>query len=250
MSEQRRFMVSSRSIRDGYASYDGDLHHHMARVLRLRSGDAVHLVDELGRSHQGVIDQVTQEWTAVRLVSSGEPVATAGSVPAITVIQGLPKGEKVELVLQKGTELGVHDFSLFRADRSVPRLNNDKLRNRLERWQRIVAEAARQSERFDQPSLVWHPSAAAAAAAAAAADLKLLLWERGTTVPLREKLAAVPPPARIALAVGPEGGFEPEEVEAFMFWGFMPVTLGERILRTETAALAMTAIVQYLWGDI
>ncbi|CAH2030544.1 16S rRNA (uracil(1498)-N(3))-methyltransferase [Trichlorobacter ammonificans] len=250
MSEQRRFMVSSRSIRDGYASYDGDLHHHMARVLRLRSGDTVLLVDELGRSHQGVIDQVTQEWTAVRLVASSAPAATTATVPAITVIQGLPRGEKVELVLQKGTELGVHDFFLFRADRSVPRLNGDKLQSRLDRWQRIVAEAARQSERFDQPSVLWHPSAAAAAAAASGADLKLLLWERGTSAPLRDKLATLPCPARIALAVGPEGGFEAEEVEAFTFWGFMPVTLGERILRTETAALAMTAILQYIWGDI
>lgn len=249
MSGRRRFIVSSRSIRDGYASYDGQLHHHMARVLRLRSGDEVLLVDELGRRHLGVIDQVTQEWTAVRLTETIE-AARFPEAPDITVIQGLPKGEKIELVLQKGTELGVAAFSIFRADRSVPKLTGEKLQGRIERWQRIAAEAARQSERFDQPEITWHPSAAAAAAGAANADLKLLLWERGVPIPLRELLEGTPRPAKIALAIGPEGGFEPGEAEAFSFWGFTPITLGERILRTETAALAITSIVQYKWGDI
>lgn len=249
MSGRRRFVVSSRSIRDGFASYDGPLHHHIARVLRLRSGDEVMLVDEQGRRHLGMIDQVTQEWTAVRVTETLE-ADSFPEAPVITVIQGLPKGEKIELILQKGTELGVSEFSIFRADRSVPKLSGDKLQGRLERWQRITAEAARQSERFDQPAVTWHPTAAAAAAGAANADLKLLLWERGAPALLRDLFEGMPRPGRIAIAVGPEGGFEPGEAEAFSFWGFTPVTLGERILRTETAALAMTAIVQYKWGDI
>lgn len=249
MSGRRRFVVNSRSIREGYASYNGDLHHHMARVLRMRSGDEVLLVDEQGRRHQGVIDQVTQEWTAVRLTSVTEP-SQLPEAPSITVIQGLPKGEKIELVLQKGTELGVSEFSIFRADRSVPRLTGDKLQARFDRWNRVVAEAVRQSERFDQPTVAWHPSAAAAAAGASGAELKLLLSERGAPVPLRDILGAAPRPKTIAIAIGPEGGFEPGEAEAFSFWGFTPVTLGERIMRTETAALAMTAVVQYIWGDI
>lgn len=249
MSGNRRFIVSSRTIRDGYASFDGELHHHMARVLRLRSGDEVLLVDELGRRHQGEIDQVTQEWTAVRIIQTLE-AAKFPEALGVTVIQGLPKGEKIELVLQKGTELGVSDFAIFRADRSVPKLSGDKLTGRLDRWSRIVQEAARQSERFDQPTVAWHPSAAAAAASAANADLKLLLWERGVPCPLRDVLEGMPKPNRVAIAIGPEGGFEPGEAEAFELWGFTPVTLGERILRTETAALAMTAILQYKWGDI
>ena len=249
MSTRRRFVVSSRTIRDGYGSYDGQLHHHMVRVLRLRPGDEVLLVDESGRRHEGVIDQVTQEWTAVRITATLE-AAQFPEAPSITIMQGLPRGEKIELVLQKGTELGVSEFAIFRADRSVPKLAGEKLQNRLERWTRIVHEATRQSERFDQPSVAWHPTAAAAAASASNADLKLLLWERGTPSPLRELLEGQPRPSRVAIAIGPEGGFEPGEAEAFSLWGFIPVTLGERILRTETAALAMTAILQYKWGDI
>lgn len=249
MSGTRRFIISSRSIRDGYGSYDGDLHHHIARVLRLRPGDEVILVDELGRRHHGVIDQVTQEWTAVRIITTLEASNFPDSL-AITVIQGLPRGEKIELVLQKGTELGVSDFAIFRADRSVPKLSGEKLNSRMERWKRIIQEAARQSERFDQPGIAWHPSSAAAAASASNADMKLLLWERGKPTPLREMLEGQSRPSRVAIAIGPEGGFEPGEAEAFSLWGFTPVTLGERILRTETAALAMASILQYKWGDI
>lgn len=249
MSGRRRFVVNSRSIRDGFASYDGELHHHMARVLRLRSGDEVLLVDEQGKRHEGVIDQVTQEWTAVRITSTLE-AALFPDAPSITVIQGLPRGEKIEMVLQKCTELGVSDFAIFRADRSVPKLAGEKLQGRLDRWSRIVQEAARQSERFDLPSVAWHPTAAAAAASAANADMKLLLWERGRPSPLREMLEGLPRPSKIAIAIGPEGGFEPGEAESFSLWGFTPITLGERILRTETAALAMTSILQYKWGDI
>ncbi len=249
MSSRRRFIINSRSIRDGYGSYDGELHHHIARVLRLRPGDELILVDELGRRHQGVIDQITQEWTAVRIHSTLEAASFPDALE-IKVIQGLPRGEKIELVLQKGTELGVSDFAIFRADRSVPRLAGEKLQGRLDRWKKIVQEAARQSERFDQPDIAWHPTAAAAAASASNAEMKLLLWERGTPSPLRELLEGHGRPASIAIAIGPEGGFEPGEAEAFSLWGFTPVTLGERILRTETAALAMTAILQYKWGDI
>jgi 16S rRNA (uracil1498-N3)-methyltransferase len=221
----------------------------MARVLRLRSGDDVLLVDELGRRHQGTIDQVTQEWTAIRISATLEAACFPDAL-AITVIQGLPRGEKIEMVLQKGTELGVSEFSIFRADRSVPRLGGEKLIGRLDRWNKIVQEAARQSERFDQPVVAWHPTAAAAAASASKADLKLLLWERGVPSPLREALDGMPRPSGVAIAIGPEGGFEPGEAEAFSLWGFTPVTLGERVLRTETAALAMAAILQYKWGDI
>ncbi len=248
MSGIRRFVVNSSSIRDGYASFNDELHHHIARVLRLRAGDEVLLIDEHGRRHNGVVDQVTQEWTVVRIIAT-ETNSTVSDLLSISVIQGLPRGERIELVLQKGTELGITEFSIFRAARSVPRLSADKLQGRMERWNRITTEAARQSERPDYPKITWYFSASEAAASTDA-ELKLLLFERGALTPLREVIDSLPRPARIAVAVGPEGGFEPGEVEIFSEFGFIPVTMGKRILRTETAALAMTAILQYKWGDI
>lgn len=248
LNSSRRFVISSRSIRDGYASYNGPLHHHMARVLRLRSGDELVLVDETGRQYQGVVDQVSQEWIAIRIIATQEPETV--DALKITVLQGLPKGERIDLILQKGAELGVAGFGIFRAERSVPKLEGDKLQARLERWDKIAAEAARQSERTALPTIDWYPDAAAAATNAEGADLKLLLFERGEKKPLRELLDTVALPDKVIVAVGPEGGFTPQEAELFISGGFIPVTLGHRILRTETAALAITAILQYKFGDI
>ena len=248
MNNVRRFVISSRSIRDGYASYNGPLHHHMARVLRLRSGDNLLLVDETGKQYHGTVDQVSQEWTAIRINSAEEPPKL--STPGIRVLQGLPKGDRIDLVLQKGTELGIDRFSIFRAARSVPKLEGDKLKDRLDRWEKIAAEAARQSERISLPLLDWYPDTDSVVTSAEENSLKLLLWERGENRPLREILEPINKPKKILIAVGPEGGFTPEEAELFTRHGFIPITLGERILRTETAALAITSILQYKFGDI
>jgi 16S rRNA (uracil1498-N3)-methyltransferase len=248
LNSSRRFVISSRSIRDGYASYNGPLHHHMARVLRLRSGDELVLVDETGRQYQGTVDQVSQEWIAIRIISTQAPESVDSL--KITVLQGLPKGEKIDLILQKGSELGVTGFGIFKAERSVPRLEGDKLQARMERWDKIAAEAARQSERTVLPTVDWHPDAASAARSNEGTELKLLLFERGEKKPLHELLDTIDSPDKVVVAVGPEGGFTPEEAELFISSGFIPVTLGHRILRTETAALAITAILQYKFGDI
>lgn len=243
---QRRFMISSRNIRDGYASFNGDLFNHMVRVLRLGTGDGVTLVDEAGNEHQGVIDQVSREWVAVR-VEAPLKAAPAGEGGArLTICQALPKGEKIDLILQKGTELGVHDFSLFGGRRSVARVREEQLAAKLERWQRITAEAARQCNRRSIPGVSWAPSAAEAAGSTSQ-ELRLLLWEGERKLGLKAALADRACPASVIVAVGPEGGFDPLEVEQFLRQGYLPVSLGDRILRTETAAIAIAAILQYIW---
>src|SRR6185369_11224490 len=108
----RRFMIHSRSIRDGYASFDGDLFNHIVRVLRLSPGDVVTLVDEKGNEHQGIINQVAKEWVAVKIVVTAEAPEVDAVMTRITICQAIPKGDKIDLILQKGTELGVHDFRL------------------------------------------------------------------------------------------------------------------------------------------
>ncbi|GFE62445.1 16S rRNA (uracil(1498)-N(3))-methyltransferase [Geobacter sp. AOG2] len=245
---RRRFMISSRNIRDGYASFNGDLFNHMVRVLRLGTGDGVTLVDEAGNEHQGVIDQVSKEWVAVRVEAPCRPAAVAAGDRGveITICQALPKGEKIDLILQKGTELGVHDFHLFGGLRSVARVRPEQRDAKLERWQRITAEAARQCNRRSIPAVSWSPSAAEAAGATPR-ELRLLLWEGEQKQGLKSALADRACPASVVVAVGPEGGFDPLEVQQFLRQGYLPVSLGTRILRTETAAIAITAILQYIW---
>lgn len=245
----RRFMISSRAIRDGYASFDGEIYNHMVRVLRLGTGDAVQLADEKGMVYFGAINQVAKEWVAVKITSSCLAAESESGAPQITICQALPKGEKIDLILQKGTELGVHDFWLFGGRRSVAKLRDDQQNSKLERWNRITAEASRQSGRNDIPAVVWKPSAVEAANDAGQV-LRLIPWEGERENSLKASLSAVGKPSSVIVAIGPEGGFDPLEVRHFSQRGFQPVSLGSRILRTETASIAIVSIMQYIWGEI
>jgi len=245
----RRFMISSRCINNGSAALDGDLFRHIVRVLRLSPGDRLTLVDEKGSEHDGVIDHVARELVTVKITRSNHDPAQEGSGLRITVCQALPKGEKIDLILQKGTELGAHDFWLFGGSRSVARVREEQLGGKLERWNRIAAEAARQCGRRTVPAVQWYP-AAFEAAAAATHDLRLILWEDERTRRLKDTLAGIPAPGSVIVSIGPEGGFDPLETGLFVRHGFQSVSLGSRILRTETAAIAIVAILQYTCGDI
>ncbi len=244
----RRFMIRSACIVGDLAFLDGELFNHAARVLRMASGNPLVLVDESGTEHRGRIDRVEREMIVVRLTSSLEPVKSPDDSPRLTICQALPKGEKTDLILQKGTELGVHDFLLFGGLRSVPRIGEEQRAKKLERWNRITAEAARQCGRRHIPAVAWLPGAKEAADGCEQ-ELRLLLWEDERTRRLKSVVGDSTRPLSAVVAIGPEGGFDPWEVERFRQSGFIPVTMGDRILRTETAALAVTAILQYIWEN-
>lgn len=242
-------MINSRMIRDGYASFDGDIYNHMVRVLRLATGDEVELADENGVVHYGVINQVAKEWVAVKISSVVAASDSGAGVPRITICQALPKGEKIDLILQKGTELGAHDFLLFGGYRSVARIPENRLHSKLERWNKITSEAARQCGRSDVPAVSWR-AGSVEAVSEVKHDVRLILWEGERECSLKDALRGEDRPASIIVAIGPEGGFDPEEVRHFSHHGFLPVSLGSRILRTETASIAILAILGYIWGDI
>ena len=245
----RRFMINSRSIRNGYASFDGELFNHIVRVLRLSPGDPVTLVDEKGCEHTGLIDQVAKEWVAVKITQTNLGQTDDGISTRITICQALPKGEKIDLILQKGTELGAHEFWLFGGRRSIARVREDQRDGKLERWNRIVAEAARQCGRRIVPSVSWYPTAVEASDSVTH-DLRLILWEGEREQRLRDVLTGISPPGSVIVAIGPEGGFDPLEARHFARHGFQAISLGSRILRTETAAIAILAILQYICDDI
>lgn len=244
----RRFMINSRFIRDGFASFDGDLYNHMVRVLRLGPGDTVELTDESGMVHTGVINQVAREWVAVKIVSTTLPAETNTAMPRLTICQALPKGEKLEFILQKGTELGADDFWLFGGRRSVAKVDNDQLSHKYDRWSRIVAEAARQCGRTTIPT-VRLLSNADEASHTSRHEMRLILWEDERDISLKRTLSNCSKPESIIVAIGPEGGFDPLEVQQFTQRGYTPVSIGKRILRTETASLAILSVIQYIWGD-
>ena len=242
-------MIHSGSVCDGTASFDGSIYNHMVRVLRLGVGAAVQLTDEKGVLYSGAINEVTKERVRVKITAATPAGAIDADAPRITICQALPKGDKIDLILQKGTELGAHNFRLFGGRRSVARIRADQQAGKLERWHKIVAEAARQCGRSDIPGVTWCPGAVEAASDTSH-ELRLILWEGEKNYSLKTALSGEKKPSSVIVAIGPEGGFDPLEVEQFSQDGFHPVSLGARILRTETASIAILAVMQYTWGEM
>ena len=165
----------------------------------------------------------------------------------MTLIQGVPKGEKLELILQKGTELGVNHFILVPMQRSVGALKKDRQDKKYQRWTKIIQEAARQCRQYHVPQLSLC-SAFGEALALGDATLKLLLWEE-SVAPLDQILPSAPL-SSVTVVVGPEGGVTAEEARLAAARGYQAASLGPRILRTETAGLAIMSLLQYRYGDL
>lgn len=214
------------------------LRHHLDRVLRLQPGVEIRLFDGTGRVAVAVLQDKGQ--ACVRELYDSAPPPCQ-----IQLIQGLAKGDKTELILQKGTELGVSSFHLVSMERSVARFKPESRQR--SRWEKTIQEAARQCGQYHLPGLCCSDSLKSALSTEQT-GLKLMLWEQ-TDVPL----AAVVNKGdcrRISVIVGPEGGISETEAAAARACGYQCVSLGPRILRTETAGLAIITVLQYLYGDL
>jgi 16S rRNA (uracil1498-N3)-methyltransferase len=224
----------------------GDRRHYLLHVLRLGEGATLEVFDGTGRAFDARVTRVDAQ--EVRL-----SLGSARSAPprrAVSVLQGLPKGDKLEWVLQKGTELGAAAFYPVATARSVVKLEPRRAEERTTRWSRIVEEAARQCRRNDVPQVHTPRALLEAARALAPGTTLLVLDEEETAVPLGEAFRACAPGAPVALVIGPEGGLAREEVAALAALGARGVSLGARILRTETAALAALAVMAHLDGEL
>ena len=243
MRDPLRFFVPPESLIGDQVTISGDAHHHLHNVLRTRLGSVLTLLDGQGRCCEVELQAINRQEARARVVRRWQEKDCA--LP-ITLIQAVPKGDKFDLILQKGTELGVCRFQPVQTAHAVPQLDATRLTKREQRWLRIVSEAARQCRRSFLPH-VKPASALVDVINQRTDDLKLLLWETGS-VPLAEALPDQQP-SGVRLLVGPEGGFSAEEIKAISAAGFRSAHLGPRILRTETAGLAATSILQYLYGD-
>jgi 16S rRNA (uracil1498-N3)-methyltransferase len=225
----------------------GPLAHQIARVLRLRAGAQVILLDGTGTERVARFLAVS----ASAVVCEIEQTRRGRPEPRLSLdlYQALVPREKLEVVLQKGTEVGIRRFVPVWCERSIVPGGDRIDERRIERWQRIVREAAEQCERSVVP-VVERPLRFEAALAEALAGSTLLAWERERARSLRAALEAVLPVSHLALFVGPEGGFTPAEVEQARHGGALTVSLGPRILRTETAGPILAALALYEAGDL
>jgi 16S rRNA (uracil1498-N3)-methyltransferase len=241
-----RFFVPAHDVADGKARLQGGEFRHLQRVLRLREGDTVTLFDDAGIEHQGVITSLSPRVATVRITASAAPARE--SPLAMTLYQGLPKGRKMDLVVEKATELGAVAIVPFVS--AFGTVSVAAAGGKRERWERIALAAAKQSGRTTIPTLGGVLTFPEVVAAAAGHDRSLLFFEDAGGAALPNGGSHRTPPQTAGVVVGPEGGFSAEEVTRALNGGLEVCGLGPRVLRTETAALVALALVQSKWGDL
>lgn len=232
---------------DGYAALPAEEAKHALKVLRLGPGDEVCAMDGEGARWRGEIAPGRDGAARVRLI---------GALPdneaplRLSVYEGLPKAEKLDFIAQKLTELGAAALTPVRMARCVARLDARDGEKRRERLQKIAREAAKQCGRGAPLRVAAPMDWRDALQAMARHELLLIPWEDARGTRLSEVRREVPQAKDIGIVIGPEGGIAPEEVEAMRRIGGRAVTLGPRILRTETAAVVSAALAMQLWGDM
>jgi len=239
-----RFFVPAEWITADHVTLHGDSARQIARVLRLRSGEEIIALDNSGDEYVATLRTVTPAKVVAdvteRRTNRAEPTAN------ITLFQGMLKTDKFEFVLQKGTELGVSTFVPTICERSVARAEEGLTPSRRVRWERITTEAAEQSGRGRLPTL--QDPQALQTACYAVVGRGIIPWEMERSTPLQDAIGEDVGP--INIFIGPEGGFTEAEVETARSVGITPVTLGPRILRAETAAIATVTAVMYSLGEL
>jgi len=216
---------------------------HAVTVLRLQVGDTLNVFNGAGGEYSASLVAVSKRETRVRLIAFQ---ATERESPMdITLALGISAGERMDYSLQKATELGVTAIQPLATERSVVKLAGERADKRLQHWQHVVIAACEQCGRNRVPAVAPVQKLFAYLAAVDRSMRRLLLSPNAAT-PLKR----VPPAASVVLLIGAEGGLAPSEYQAAEASGFEPVSLGPRILRTETAPVAALAVLQALWGDM
>jgi 16S rRNA (uracil1498-N3)-methyltransferase len=227
------------------ATLAGSAAEHVRRVLRLRAGDPLTLFNGDGHDYPGRVLALPGSRVEVE-VSDCVP-ARAESPLALTLVQGVARGERMDLVMQKATELGVGHIVPVQTARSVVRLEADAARRKQDHWQGIVVAACEQCGRARLPAVEPPSTLAAWLDRPAAPGVRRLQLDPAAAQPLAAAATGV---AAIELLVGPEGGLDDAERDAAAVAGYLPCTLGPRVLRSETAAIAALAVLQAVAGDL
>jgi 16S rRNA (uracil1498-N3)-methyltransferase len=219
--------------------------HHAQRVLRLRPKDAVQVFDGEGRA----FDATIAEMSGKRIVLENLRPCPDEPVPPLRIIlaQAMCSSEKMDWIVQKAVELGAASIRPVQTRRSVAKLTHERAEKRLEHWRSVIIAACEQCGRNTLPEVHAPQEFGAWLLQTRAAPGTKFILQPQNAVPWHQHPR---PPGDVTLLIGPEGGFEQDEIEMAQHQGFLPVLLGPRVLRTETAALAGIAVLQALWGDL
>ncbi|MBN1228023.1 MAG: 16S rRNA (uracil(1498)-N(3))-methyltransferase [Deltaproteobacteria bacterium] len=222
---------------------------HIKKVLRMKEGDRIIIFDGKGREFESIIDKLSYKEVWVRIIKnlSSQPLSPL----KITLAQAVIKGPALDYILQKATELGVNDIVFFYSDRTVVKLSKGNLGKKMIRWQEIIKSASKQCGRAFLPGLKPPISFEDLVKGATNENtLRLILWEREENHTIKDLLQSVHPVPHVIAIVGPEGGFTDDEIDFAKSYDFRLLSIGRRVLRSDTASIALLSILQYEWGDL
>lgn len=226
----------------------GDDVNHISKVLRLNTGDDILVCDGLGVDYVSRIDEINKKEVLCDIIDKFDNLSEPPL--KITLFQGLPKAQKMELIIQKGVEIGICRFQPVITQRVVVKTEGKDISNKLERWRRISEEAAKQSNRGIIPEILEPITFNEAVQELKKMDLSIIPYEKENANSLKKVLQGNKSAQNAGIFIGPEGGFDESEIKCSIEHNIIPVTLGPRILRTETAGIAASSMVLYEIGDM
>lgn len=247
-----KFFTPAENINDMSATIIGDDVKHIYKVLRLQEGEKIIINNLLGKEYLGEISSITKTEVVANII---EELQNNNESPIeINLFQGLPKAQKMDLIVQKGTELGIKKFFPVITSRVDVKLKGEF--KKLDRLKRIALEAAKQSKRSLIPEVYEPMDFDSMISVIKDYDLFIVPYENAENYGIKNLVkdlsekASIDKVKRIGIIIGPEGGFEEEEIEKLKINNAVVVTLGNRILRTETAGFVTTSVLQYELGDL
>lgn len=242
----QRFFVEPYQIDEetNHIHINGTDVNHIANVLRMKTGEEVWISDGGKKEYRCTIESVSQDEVLLHIIYAQEPNYELPS--RLYLFQGLPKADKMELIIQKAVELGVYEIVPVATKRAVVKLDPKKEEKKRLRWQSIAESAAKQAGRALIPQIATCISFEKALRMCNGLDAALIPYEKAEGMQhARDQVRALHGKHSIGIFIGPEGGFEESEIEAARAAGAIPITLGHRILRTETAGLTMLSILMF-----
>lgn len=243
----RYFFVEPDHITETGLVLQHETAHHVRNVLRKRPGDILHVSDGVTACYRVVIEGFSQGTVHCGIQEQSPLDDPSG--PRVVLLFSLPKGNRMDWLVQKATEVGVAEFMPVTMERSVREIDPNKADHWMHRWRKIAVAAAGQCGRFEFP--VFHPpqSFPGALSRLENVSLKLFADREGEKSLFHDLVKSFPATRRISVLVGPEGGMTADEKALLLQAGHVPVTLGETVLRVETAGILAVALVRYAWGD-
>ncbi|GAA0181930.1 16S rRNA (uracil(1498)-N(3))-methyltransferase [Clostridium sediminicola] len=245
-----KFFVNESNVYDDYAEITGDDVKHIYKVLRLKPEDKVYINNCNGKEFLGEITEVSKQNVSVKIL---EEVELNNESPIdVYLFQGLPKSSKLELIIQKGTELGLKEITPIITNRVLSAIKNiDNERKKIERWNKIALEACKQCKRTLIPKINEITEFDKSVDLLKEMDLVLVPYENAEKFGIKKVINDLDKEIKkIGIVIGPEGGFEEEEIDMLKNIEAKIITLGPRILRTETAGLVAASLIMYELGDL